>query len=141
SSKEITQKFTFVSRDDNGPPGAYVDDTPTVYFPTNSPGREVETLLRQIVDSIAHYSEYRMVAAVLLPEKLTGQPQVIVCSTNVPDQVKKFLKEATFPVERLQQLVNNAVRIEIDELGFASYYPSTHHKHLKDLATIFNLFG
>lgn len=121
-------------------PVAPTEDIPTLLFPTNSNKQELDKLLREIVDSIAHHTEYRQVAGLILPDTSISLPQTVVCSANVPEKVVQFLTNNSFSIKRLKKIIEKGVCILIEELGFASYYPNTHHRYLKELSNIFQIF-
>jgi signal transduction histidine kinase len=112
---------------------------PTLLFPTTTASREMSKLVRQVVNSIAHFTDYEIVASVLLDDAATAPPTKVICSSKVPPEISAFLTELIFSAEQLKNIFESGIGIKIDELGFASYFPRSHHEFMFDFATVFNL--
>jgi len=94
-------------------------------------GSAVDKLLVGLANSITNFTDYRSCVVMLFTEEHPYHPRCLSRSSNVPQEFVDMLCEKPFPQVTLRKLVENSVRIEVGELGFAAYYPPSHY-HLLD---------
>src|SRR5687768_11283782 len=75
---------------------------PTLLFPASTANKEMSRLLRQVVTSIAHYTDYQIVAGILLEDSSRAKPRNVVCSPNVPIEIGAFLTDLIFSADELK---------------------------------------
>lgn len=114
-----------------------VEESPTLLFPASANNKEITKLLRQVVDSIAHYTDYQVVTCLILADSNSDLSRMVVCSDNVPEEIRDYLKEHRFTGTHLREVLEGGIGIKIDELGFAAYYPHTHHEFMGDFLHFF----
>jgi signal transduction histidine kinase len=117
-----------------------VEETPTLLFPSSVTSKELDKLLAQVVDSIAHYTDYPLVAAVIFAEPAINQPRQVVCSQEMPRSLKIYLQDMKIDINQATNILEAGIGIRVEELGFGSYFPITHHEFLGDFYDLFNAF-
>jgi PAS domain S-box-containing protein len=93
-------------------------------------GRALEELFAGLADTITRLTDYRSCLVVLFTED-GRQRRVLSHSANIPVEYLDESGTRPFLREEVARLIEECVRIEVGELGFAAYYPPTHY-HLLD---------
>ncbi len=92
--------------------------------------RAVEHAFEGLADSISSLTDYRTCLVALFTDEPPYHPRILSYSSNVPPDYAELLASGAFPREEVVRLIASGVRIEVGELGFASYFPPTHYQHL-----------
>ena len=91
---------------------------------------EVEQLFTGLADSITRITDYRTCLVALFTEDAPYRPRVLSYSSNISAAFVALISAGSHPRDAMSQLIAEGVRIEVGELGFASYYPPSHHRVL-----------
>ncbi|MDT5268169.1 MAG: hypothetical protein QOH49_355 [Acidobacteriota bacterium] len=93
-------------------------------------GRALEELFSGLADTITDLTDYRTCLVVLFNED--GRTRRIISrSSNIPAEYVAQASERPYPSEEVARLVECGLHIEVGGLGYAAYYPPSHH-HLLD---------
>jgi len=95
--------------------------------------REIDELLAGLADSIAASTDYRTCVLGLFTDDPPYNLRLLSRSSNIPpDEIERIIAGSYTPRE-MRKLIEEGIRIEVGELGFAAYYPPGYH-HLLDRA-------
>lgn len=92
---------------------------------------EMNELLVGLADSIAASTDYRTCVLGLFTDDPPHNLRVLSHSSNVPPDEIKRIASGSYPRPEMRRLIEEGVRIEVGELGFAAYYPPDRY-HLLD---------
>ncbi len=95
---------------------------------------EMDGLLVGLADSIADSTDYRTCVLSLFTDEPPYNLRPLSHSSNVPNDFIECLAAGSYPRAEMRKLIEEGVRIEVGDLGFAAYYPPSHY-HLLDRAT------
>ncbi|HYN86783.1 MAG TPA: PAS domain S-box protein, partial [Pyrinomonadaceae bacterium] len=93
--------------------------------------RAVEMAFACLADTISSLTDYRTCLVSLFTDETPHHPRVLSYSSNVTPEYAEVFASGTFPREEVTHLIVSGVRIEVGELGFASYFPPSHY-HVLD---------
>ncbi|HYH84917.1 MAG TPA: GAF domain-containing protein [Pyrinomonadaceae bacterium] len=93
-------------------------------------GRALEELFAGLADTITSLTDYRSCLVALLTDEAPYHPRVLSYSSNIPVEYAESLALTPYPREEIVRLIEQGVRIEVGELGFAAYYPPSHYSVL-----------
>lgn len=85
--------------------------------------REMDELLVGLADSIAASTDYRTCLLGLFTNDPPHNLRVLSYSSNLPPGEIKRIVSGSYPRRDMRRLIEEGVRIEVGELGFAAYYP------------------
>ncbi|HEX7175931.1 MAG TPA: GAF domain-containing protein [Pyrinomonadaceae bacterium] len=89
--------------------------------------REVERLLEGLADTITRLTDYRTCMVALFTDEPPYHPRVLSYSRNIPPEYAERVAAGSYPREQVMRLVEESVRIEVGQLGFAAYFPPSHY--------------
>jgi PAS domain S-box-containing protein len=92
-------------------------------------GRALEELFAGLADTITRLTDYRSCLVVLFTEDGRGR-RILSHSSNIPREYLEQSGARPYPREEVERFVEQGVRIEVGELGFAAYYPPSHYQVL-----------
>jgi PAS domain S-box-containing protein len=93
-------------------------------------GRALEELFAGLADTITRLTDYRSCLVILFTEDGKHR-RVLSHSSNVPREYLEESGSRLYVREELARVIEQCVRIEVGELGFAAYYPPSHY-HVLD---------
>jgi PAS domain S-box-containing protein len=93
-------------------------------------GRALEELFAGLADTITRLTDYRSCLVVIFSEDGKHR-RILSHSSNIPREYLEQRGPCLYPCEDVTRLIEQGVRIEVGELGFAAYYPPSHY-HLLD---------
>jgi PAS domain S-box-containing protein len=93
-------------------------------------GHALEELFAGLADTITSLTDYRSCLVALLTEESPYHPRVLSHSSNIPVEYVERLTATSYPRAEIVRLIEQGVRIEVGELGFAAYYPPSHYELL-----------
>ena len=91
--------------------GNPLDELPTLLFPTTAANNEISQLVRQIVNSIAHYTDYQIVVGIILAQNALSQPQLVICSPLVPPLVTLLLHDHPLTTKETKEIIESGIGI------------------------------
>jgi PAS domain S-box-containing protein len=96
-------------------------------------GRALEELLAGLADTITGLTDYRTCLVLVFTETGRGR-QILSHSANIPSEYIEQAGGLAYPREDVERLVSQGLRIKVGELGFAAYYPPSHHHLLEEFS-------
>jgi PAS domain S-box-containing protein len=94
-------------------------------------GRALEQLFEGLADTITELTDYRSCLVLLIDDEPPYHRRVLSHSSNVAREYVERSAGRAYPRELVARLVESGVRIEVGALGFAAYYPPSHHHLLE----------
>src|SRR5215211_41248 len=92
-------------------------------------GRALEELFAGLADTITNLTDYRTCLVVLFDED--GRTRRVVShSPNIPAEYVAQAGERPYPRAEVARLVERGLRIDVGGMGYAAYYPPSHHHQL-----------
>jgi PAS domain S-box-containing protein len=92
---------------------------------------EADRLFEGLADSITRFTDYQSSVVTLFTNAPLHHPRFLSYSSNIPTEYIAHISAGSYPRNEVRRLIEQGVRIEVGELGFAAYYPPTHY-HLLD---------
>lgn len=92
---------------------------------------ELDELLKGLADAITNFTDYRTCLILLFSDTAPHNPRILSASSNLPDEFLMRVSAGSYPCSQMKTITERGVKIEVGELGFASYYPPTHYKILE----------
>ena len=96
-----------------------------------SDGRELEELFAGLADTITRLTDYRSCIVFLFTNDAQQSRRVLSHSSNVPREYVEMSNARPYPREQVARFIEQGVRIEVGELGYAAYFPPSLY-HLLD---------
>src|SRR5256714_1169758 len=93
--------------------------------------RALEELFAGLADTITRLTDYRTCLVVLFNDEGPQHRHVLSHSSNVPREYIEKSGARPFPRDQVIRFIEQGVRIEVGQLGYAAYYPPSHY-HLLD---------
>lgn len=88
---------------------------------------ELDELLKGLADAITNFTDYRTCLVLLLTEEEPCNPHIISASSNLPSEFLNRISLCSYPRSSMKNISEQGMKIEVGELGFASYYPPSHY--------------
>ena len=93
--------------------------------------RALEELFAGLADTITRLTDYRTCLVVLFNDEGPQHRHILSHSSNVPREYIEKSGARPYPRDQVIRFIEQGVRIEVGELGYAAYYPPSHY-HLLD---------
>ncbi|HVF48639.1 MAG TPA: PAS domain S-box protein, partial [Pyrinomonadaceae bacterium] len=84
---------------------------------------EADRLFEGLADSITRFTDYRSGLVTLFTDEPPFHPRFLSYSSNIPPDYVARVSAGSYPRDTVRRLIEQGVRIEVGELGFAAYYP------------------
>jgi PAS domain S-box-containing protein len=95
-------------------------------------GRELEALFEGLADTITRLTDYRSCIVFLFTDDAQKRRRILSYSSNVPREYIEKSSTRAYPRDEVARFIEQGVRIEVGELGYASYFPPSHYQLLDD---------